>query len=217
MIELTTTDRKVIFETFNQNPSGAFVFIKGYEPVGGEGEVADYYIQTGIKYPNVVQASIKKLQEMMRGEHEELTGHILITCNCWKDKQGILHNREAKDRTLVTDTKIYSHSDQVFLDVCKDLLDQLKNPKEKETSFEKEAKGLYSMETKEGVDVLYVRDCLVLRKVIIKFGQQPVKATLPLQALKDYIKRLLPVGNYRMFKLDGRFEKIAINKEEIKP
>jgi hypothetical protein len=59
-------------------------------------------------------------------------------------------------------------------------------------------------------ETLYIRECLVVTKKVLKEGEYSESATLPFNALKDAIKKLLPVSNYRTFKLE-QFESVSIN------
>jgi len=197
--------RNKILETFNTNPSGAFVHIKGYESMSGCGEVADFQIQSGVKYGNIKQSSIDKLKDIKDGK---VVKDIHVECHTWKNPDGSLTNRKAKDRVLIEHKADYKWDSQEFQMACDDIMLGLIAPKPSTQVFEKEATGLYSIDG----DALYIRDCLIVEKKIVQHGERPVSATVPYQALADAIRRLLPVSNYRTFKLDlGRFDTISIN------
>jgi hypothetical protein len=205
----TSDQKKQLFETFNTNPSGAFISIQGYESINGCGEKANYLLQSGIKYANIKETSIEKIKDIKAGNDIK---EIHVKCSTWKDPvTGELSNRKSKERKLITWEGDFKHDSPEFQKACDEIHEGLTNPKKVETSFEKEATGLYSIEG----DVLYIRDCLVARKKVTEYGSRPVSATTPENALKEAIRRLLPVNNYRTFKLDGRFEQITINHTAI--
>lgn len=204
-----TGDQKAqLLETFNTNPSGAFISIKGYESINGCGEVANYQLQSGIHYDNIVKMSLEKLEDIRNGK---VIDKIHVKCQTWKNPDGSFTNRKSKERTLVNFEADYNASSQDFLMACDEIKQGLTNPRETTNVFQKEATGLYSIED----EALYIRECLVLNKTITKYGERPASATTPTNALKEAIRRLLPVSNYRTFKLDGRFETIAINHTKI--
>jgi hypothetical protein len=208
----TPDQKSALVETFNTNPSGCFISIQGYASINGCGEVANYQLQSGINYGNIVKMSIEKLEKIKEGTLGDKTVHV--KCQTYKNPDGTFSNRKSKERTLVTFEKDYANTDKEFQDACDEIMEGLKNPKESTNVYEKEATGLYSIEG----EALYIRDCLVHKKTITKFGERPVSATLPENALKEAIRRMLPANNYRTFKLDlERFERIAINHTEIVP
>ena len=205
-------DLRKLVETFNANPSGAFISIRRYESVSGLGEVANYQLQSGIHYKNIVEASIAHLGEIKRGRK----GEVHVQCNTYKLDDGTFTNRKAKDRTLVVFKGAFKSTDPEFQMACDELLEQLTHPRETTVPYEKEANGLYNIDGDDGT--LYIRECLVLKKVVVTEGTRPVSATTPYMALKRAIENMLPVSNYRTFKIDtDRFETIAINHSEIVP
>lgn len=208
--QIFTPDQKQqLFETFNANPSGAFIAIKGYESINGCGEKANYLLQSGISYANVKEQSIEKIKDIKAGN---VIKDIHVKCNTWKDPDtGECFNRQSKERKLFLFEEDYKCTDPEFQTACDEILNGLIAPKKTEQTYEKEANGLYSIDG----DILYIRECLVSRKKVIQYGTRPVSATTPLVALKEAIRKLLPVNNYRTFKLDGRFEQITINHTAI--
>lgn len=207
--KFTRAQRKEIAETFSANPSGSFIWVQGYESVNGNGEIANYQLQSGIHYNNIKAKSIEKIDEIKAGK---IVPTIHVKCNTYKNDDGTFTSRKAKDRQLIVWEKDVAFSDADFQLACDEIKEGLVNPKKVEQPYEKEATGLYSTEN----DVLYIRDCLVIKKYIVTPGSRPVSATEPFNAIKNAIRRLLPVDNYRTFKLDlNRFETISINTEKI--
>lgn len=215
---LTVDQWRGIIDTFTANPSGCFAAIQGYESATGYGEIADFQILVGISYGSLLKQSIAMLEEMiskpMVDEDGNPTG-ITVRGHLWQDRvTREKTNRKSGSRSLVPFVETYFHSETAFQDTAAELLENLKNPKTPEmVGFEKEADGLYSLDG----DVLYIRDCLRVKKTVRKPGDYPLKATLPVTTLKHTLRKMLPVSNYRTFKLDQRFEKIAIFHTEILP
>ena len=208
MNEITVNDKQALVEAFNNAPAGGFISIVGYESATGEGEKANYVLQLGVNYENIVKLSIEKLKNIIEGKDIK---SVHVKCQTWKNLDGTFTNRKAKDRTLVTYEQDYDWNSFPFQDACKTILNGLENPKKVETPFAKEATGLYSIDG----DALYIRECLVINKQVVQYGTRPVSATEPFIALKNEIKEQLPVGNYRTFKLSGKWEKVVINHSEI--
>lgn len=207
--KFTRTQRREIAETFNANPSGAFIAVNGYESISGGGEVANYQLQSGIHYDRIKAKSIAMIDEIKAGK---VVQTVHVKCNTYKNEDGTFTNRKAKDRALVMWENDIKWDSADFQRACDEIKEGLVNPKKVEQPFEKEAQGLYSTEE----DVLYIRECLVLKKTIVTPGTRPMSATEPFTALKNKIRKLLPVDNYRTFRLDlNRFETISINNEKI--
>lgn len=209
-MEFTVDDKQAMLDTFNANPSGAFISITGYEPVKGCGEVANYQLQSGIHYDRIKQMSIEKLEKIKAGE---VFDEIHVKCQTWKKPDGSFTNRKAKDRTLIEHERTYKVTDPEVQMACDELMEGMTAPRKSNQPYDKEANGLYSVDD----DVLYIRECLIIDKKIVEYGERPVSATEPFIALKRKIKHMLPVDNYRTFKLDGRFEKVAINHAKVLP
>ena len=211
-VTISRGDKQKLIETFNSNPSGAFLSIRGYESVTGHGEIANYQIQSGIHYGNIVAMSIKELEDIKAGRK----GVVHVKCNTYKNDGGTFTNKKAKGRALVVFEGDFKQTDPEFQMACDELMEGLKNPREVTNPYEKEANGLYNIDGDQ--NCLYIRECLVLHKTVVQHGTRPVSATTPFMALKRVIDKMLPVSNYRTFKIDmDRFETIAINHTEIVP
>jgi hypothetical protein len=209
-MEFTVDDKDQMLETFNSNPSGAFIFITGYEAVKGAGEVANYQLQSGISYDNIKKRSIAMLEKIKAGEEVE---ELDVKCKTWKKPDGTYTNRKAKDRVLIDHQANYKFDSPDFQTACDELMQGMTDPKKTNQPYDQEANGLYSIDD----DILYIRECLIVDKTVTTFGERPVSATEPFIALKNKIKKMLPVSNYRTFKLDGRFEKVSINHDKVLP
>ena len=202
MSKVITIDQKQeVLNTFNANPSGCFIGIQGYE--NSHGEIANYTIQSGVNYGNIKNLSIEKLNDIKAGKDIK---DITVKCDIWENADGTVTNRKATGRTFKTITTAYKWDSDDFQKACDEILQGMLAPKKVEQSYDKEAKGLYSIDD----DTLYIRECLVVTKAVVKDGVYPESAQLPFNALKDAIRKLLPVANYRTFKLES-FQSITIN------
>lgn len=125
-------------------------------------------------------------------------------------------NRKAAGRTPVTLSYTLSSTHPLVVaaigdeDLQDTVLQGLVHPRETGADFVKEAKSCYSLE-KEGMPAKwYLRDVLIVAKVVRVKGK--FSASLPLSAVKDAIRSdILRTGKYRQFVLtDGQFEAITI-------
>jgi hypothetical protein len=198
---VTIEQKQTVLNTFNANPSGCFIAINGYE--NSHGEVANYQIQSGVNYGNIKAASIKKLSEIKAGQVEK---EVTVRCMVWQNEDGTIATRKGAGRKMVAYEQSYAWDSADFQKACDAIMEGFLNPRETTHTFEKEAKGLYSMDE----ETLYIRDCLLLNKAVIKEGVYPESATAPFTALKDTIRGMLPVSKYRAFKLEN-FDNIMVN------
>ena len=198
---ISIEQKQKVLDTFNANASGCFIQITGYE--NANGEVSTYQLQSGVNYGNIINMSVEQLKDIKAGNEVK---EIEVKCGVWKNADGTITNRKATGRTYKTLTTLYKWDSAEFQTACDEVMESLINPKKVETPYEKEAKGLYSIDE----ETLYIRQCLVVNKVVEKDGVYPQSATLPLNALKEKIKGLLKVSKYRTFKLE-QFDSIAIN------
>ena len=198
---ITMEQKQKVLDTFNANPSGCFIQVSGYE--NAFGEVATYQLQSGVNYGNIKDMSIMQLEDIKAGKEFD---SLEVTCGVWMNPDGSITNRKAGGRTYTTIKTTYKVDEADFQKACDEVMEGLVNPRTVEQSYEKEAKGLYSIDE----ETLYIRNCLIVNKVVEKDGEYPDKATLPFNALKDKIRSLLKVSKYRTFKLES-FSSIAIN------
>jgi hypothetical protein len=89
------------------------------------------------------------------------------------------------------------------------LRDNLANPKKVDQGYTAEAKGAYSKEG-EAEGVLYFRDCMTVHKHVTLQGEYKQKGGKEETAIKEALRRMLPVGRYRAYKLDGNFEYVTV-------
>ena len=198
---ITMEQKQKVLNTFNANPSGCFIQVNGYE--NSKGEVATYQLQSGVNYGNIKDISIMQLEDIKAGKAFET---IDVTYGTWINPDGTESNRKAKGRIYDIVTKNFKYTDADFQKACDELMESLVNPRKVETSYDKEAKGLYSMDG----ETLYIRDCLVVNKTVEKEGEYTEKATTDYTALKNKIESFLKKSKYRTFKLES-FNSIAIN------
>jgi hypothetical protein len=211
---ISLEQKQMVLDTFNANASGCFIQVTGYE--NANGEVSTYQLQSGVNYGNVINMSVEQLKDIKAGNEVK---ELEVKCNVWEKSVDEISklpkdhtiedectNRKATGRTYKPFAKPYKWDSAEFQTACDVVMESLINPKKVEQSYEKEAKGLYSIDE----ETLYIRQCLVVNKVVEKDGVYPQSATLPLNALKEKIKGLLKVSKYRTFKLE-QFDSISIN------
>lgn len=213
MKSFTVDQRKELVEAFNQSPSGSYIYIENYQSAVGSGEVADYYLQFGIKYENALNASLEKLKLVKEGK---ILKYVNVDWAAYVDTNGNLHSRPAEGRTLQKQpTKQVYWNDSDFQSACDEIAESLTAPKKTENNFKNEGKGLYSHADS---DTLYIRECLLILKKVTKSGPASNPRGISYEkALKDEIRSLLPVSQYRSFRLDGRFDRVSINHIKILP
>ena len=198
---VTLEQKQSVLSTFNANPSGCFIGVQGY--VNSKGEVANYTLQAGVNYWNIKQSSVEMLNDLMVGKGAR---SVHVKCNVWENPDGSWSNRKGKDRTFETFEREFAFDSEPFQEACKTLIQNITKPRANSNTYEKESKSLYSLDE----ETLYIRDCLKVTKRVTTGIEYPAKATMPSNALKNAIKELLPISNYRTFKLE-QFDSITIN------
>lgn len=209
-----SADQLVAF--LNDQVRGGFAYIHNY--VNGEtGEIANHWFKGACIYPNLLKRSVEMIDKGI------LTAKLLeeglkVTRGVWVGPDGIKSNRKAKDRVYQVITKTYSMDvpeDKVVLETAiQSVLMGLVAPKTVDQGFTSIAKGTYVKEN-EAPGVIYFRDCICVNKFVVKQGTYEQKASDELPAVKDAIKKFLPVGKYRAYKLNNNFSYITIGGQSI--
>lgn len=196
----------------NDQQRGGFCYIHGY--ISKTGEVANHWFQGACLYGNMVKRSV----DMLDGEiHDKIKADGLeVTRGAWVNEQGqeSPSGRKNKDHsTFVTITKTYrtEYEDEAvkLATAITALRENLTAPKKVDQGYTVEAKGTYSKEG-EADGILYFRDALTVHKHVQVQGEFKNKATGEIVAIKDAIKRMLPVSRYRAYKLADNFEYITV-------
>lgn len=200
-------ERNRMVDMISKAPKGGIIHVHAYESKGGHGEVANYFYLKGVDYGKMKERSLDKLNVIA----EDGNFSIRVTRGVWEDASGKQHNRKAKGRTYKTVSKTYTHADAIVSQAISEIEQAILNPYKKGASYQKEGNGVYSQEDGK----LHLRDCQLVHKVVLRQGDYPKKATSEKVALRDAIKRLLPISKYRQVVLDGSFDYITIGGQII--
>lgn len=200
-------NKQKLIDMIANAPKSGIIHVNAYESKGGHGEVANYFYLKGVDYGKMKERSLVKLKEISADE----LFSIKVTRGVWEDANGIRHTRKAKDRTFKVVSKIYSIDEDITKEAIKAVEESIINPRQFHADYDKEGNGVYSMEDGS----LHIRDCQLIHKTILREGDYPQKATGELVALKNAIKKLLPISKYRQVCLDGRFNHISIGGQII--
>jgi hypothetical protein len=196
------SDKETLISMISEAPKGGIIHVKAYESKGGYGEVADYFYLKGVDYGKMKERSLAKLKEIADNENFS----IKVTRGVWTGKDGIKHNRKAKGRTYSVVTETYTADNPMMNEAIREIEHSILNPYKKGAEYQKEGNGVYSMEDQS----LHIRDCQLLHKIVLREGDYPKKASSENVALRNAIKRSLPISKYRQVKLDGRFDYISV-------
>ena len=215
--------------------SGRFVAVKGY--TSATKEVADFYLQFGCYYGNLLEEDSKLLKGIIAGNGN---GSIAVKHGIWIEGEldaspsGIpvsingnapvlidlgnpkLKNREAKGRVSAILSYALPMNSNEIITAAAALLKGIENPKDIGAAYGKEGKGIYSLDRQDGENHWYLRDGLIVSKTVIQEGERKFSASLPETAIKDAVRRLLKSGRYRTFNLtEGNFRSVKIEGAEL--
>ena len=200
-----------VMDVLNGMRSGGFVLVKGYEPLHGHGEVADYYIQFGVNYGKIKDADIADLQAVAAGSKPL---NVKVKYGVWVDELGNRHNRKAKGRTPMQVSFEVGMDDARLQVAVANVLNSLVNPKPSNVDYTQEAKGTYSLDGDP--DRVYIRDALRVWKKVRTQGDWPFTASSEEVAVEKAVRDTLRVGRYRQFFFEaGQFEYISVSGTSI--
>ena len=195
-VELTD---ETLLQYADETRGGSFAVITGYTRSGdeknsplvaGQVEVASYVLNFGINYKKLKADSITILENWAKGE--KLPAFTILTV-----KRG-----DVVGGKKITVTQNYKWTDEIVMAAIKEILSDWKNPPEKKgAEYEKAAKSIYTLNGE-----IYLRDVLVVSKIVTQKAEYRHKKSSEMTAIKDFIRRLLPVGNYRQFCLNDKIE-----------
>jgi hypothetical protein len=212
-------DPNQLIDHLNDTRRGGYLYIHGYT-AKTSGEVANHWVQGACLYGNMVKRSIAILEgdDLL---HKFTLEGLKVTRGAWINDAGEANPTARKSKvyhTHKTITKLYAMDNmddaEKVVDAMADMLDGLLNPKKVNQGFTQEAKGAYSKEG-EPEGVLYFRDCMAVHKHVTTQGEYKKSASKEDSAIKKAIKKLLPVGRYTSFKLDGNFEYITVGGRSV--
>jgi len=215
--------------------SGRFVAVKGYTTETNE--VGDYFLQFGCYYGDLLKEDSVFLHEIIAGNGN---GCLEVTHGAWLDGEleispsGIpvsidknapvlldldnpkIKNREAKGRKRAILSYSLPMNGAEVIAAATALLKGIESPKDTGADFQKEGKGIYSLDRQDGENHWYLRDGLIVSKTVIQEGERKFSASLPKTAIKDAVRRLLKTGKYRSFNLtEGNFRSVKIEGAEL--
>ncbi len=133
-----------------------------------------------------------------------------------------LSNRNGKGRIPVVLSYCLPYNHPLIMtvigseDVKGSLLQGLTSPHNTTGEYNREGQSTYSLE-KDSINRWYIRDVLIVKKVIRVPINHPFTATLPINGIKKAIQnQWLLTGSYRQFILnDGQFESVTIEGQSI--
>ena len=194
-----------LVEVFNDNPGGAFIFMRGYrkaaldskgKPKDGAGEVADYLLRA-IRYDKLRERSIAMLNDWMMGLIPTLA-EFTATYSYWKDLAGNRHSVKAKGRAQVSDKKTYKWNDEIVQAAMEKVMSSLTDPTAANLpDWDDLAKGLSSLDS---TGKIYLRNVVAIEKHVKVEGKYRVECSETEQsAIEKEIRKHLPVGALRTF------------------
>lgn len=183
---------KQLREIIQESRGGQFITINGYK--NQYGEVSNQLVHADANYESVHERSIKKLDEL----EADKTLVIDITRNIWFDTtNGNEHTREAKGRVRKELTESVKAGDG-DLQIAFDKVRQSILAPKKEGAEYVGSNSAFQLE-----DECYLHNVLIEKKEVIVPGNYPITCKSRVSALVDWIKKQLPIGQYRTFKLNS--------------
>ena len=200
----------ILAAVINDVKHGGFMKVHALTTKTGHGEISDYTFCKGISYENAVKNSLAILEKL---ESDPLF-NVRVTRGTWQDEQGIESptGRKNKDYSIpVTVTKTYMANDVALLEAFAKIRISLTAPERQTKEYTKVGNGIYKDET----ETLFFRDLRLVSKLVIQHGEYPFNSSGEVVAISDTIKRVMPCGNYRMFRLDADYDSISMGGIEI--
>ena len=187
--------------------------IHGFKSKTGHGEIQDTTYCKGISYPNAVKASLAILDTIEANPNYSIT----VTRGVWENEQGEVSptGRKSKAYDIAAKrTETYCATSPILREALSKVRKSLTDPETPTKEYKSLANGVYE---DEETGTLYIRDLRLVKKTIIVHGDYPHKAGSEVVSVADAIKRDMPVGNYRMFRMDGEFDAVTLGGMEIAP
>jgi hypothetical protein len=208
-----TAVRNTLVSIIGDSKHGGFMRIHGFKSKTGHGEIQDTTYCKGISYPNAVKASLAILDEIEANPDYSIT----VTRGVWENEQGEVSptGRKSKAYEIAGKrTETYCATSPILREAFAKIRESLTNPEPPTKEYKSLANGVY---VDEETGTLYVRDLRLVKKTVIIHGDYPHKAGSEVVAIADAIKRDMPVGNYRMFRMDAEFDAVTLGGMEIAP
>ena len=182
---------KKLQEIIQQTNAGQFIWINEYQ--NKYGEVSNYLVHADANYESVHKRSLKKLEELRKDK--DLV--IDITRYAWVDSDGNEHTRKANGRTQKKIEEQIKQGDVDLIAAFDKVENSIKNPREVTTEY------IGSNSAFELNGECYLRNVLIEKKDVIKKGDYPISCQARINAICDWIKSQLPIGQYRQFTLSS--------------
>lgn len=204
------TVKNIIVGIINDAIKGGFMRLNQFASKGGHGEVQNATYCKGIDYGTAVQRSLAMLDEMEKDASLTLT----VKRGTWQDGVGNANPTNRKSKAYpnaVTVTETVNAGDADLLEAFAKIRKSLTAPAPAHKEYEKLGNGVYQDES----GVLYIRDLRLVQKTVVVKGDYPFTATSKVNAIADALKKDMPVGKYRMVRMDGEFESVSLGGETL--
>jgi len=204
------TVKSIIVSTINDVVKGGFMRLNKFASKGGHGEVQNATYCKGINYGTAVERSLVMLGEMEADTSLSLT----IKRGTWQDASGIANPTNRKSKAYpnaVTVTETVNAGDADLLEAFAKLRKSLTAPAPAHKEYDKLGNGIYQDES----GVLYIRDLRLVQKTVLVKGEYPFNASGKINAIVSTLKQDMPVGKYRMVRMDGEFESVSLGGEKM--
>ena len=208
--DLTDANILTIAQVINSAQNGGFMAVNGFKSKTGKGEIQNAIYCKGISYENAVSKSLEMLESIESNPNFSVT----VKRGTWNDASGNENPTGRKSKAysnyqVVTET--YDRTSPVTEEALASIRKSLTNPAPVTKEYKKIGNGVYRDESGK----VYIRDLRLVSKTVIVEGEKKEKATSAKVAIQNAIKSEMPVGNYRMFNLDGDFISIKLGGNEI--
>lgn len=200
----------ILAAVINDTKHGGFMTVHALVPKTGFGEISDYTFCKGISYENAIKTSLKILAKL----ENDPTFNVLVTRGTWQDGQGNespTGRRSAAFDKPVTVSKTYMAGDASLLEAFAKIRKSLTAPEAPTKVYVSLGNGVYEDENK----TMFFRDLRLVSKRIIQHGKYPFSASGEIVAIADTIKKVMPIGNYRQFRLDQEYNSISMGGIEL--
>jgi hypothetical protein len=205
--------RNALVSIINDAVHGGFMVIHGFKSKTGHGEIQDATYCKGISYENAKQNSLAILDEIEADEGYSIT----VTRGVWANDKGEVNPTGRKSKAYPnpeTRTETYDKGHPILGEAFAKVRKSLTKPEPPTKEYKKLGNGVYE---DEETGTLYVRDLRLVDKRVIVHGDYPHKAGAEVNAVADAIKRTMPIGNYRMFRLDAEYKRLSLGGNELAP
>ena len=200
----------ILASVINDTKHGGFMTVHALQTKTGHGEISDFTFCKGISYANALATSLKILARL----ENDPTFSIRVTRGTWQNDIG--HEsptgRKSKDFPRpVTVSQTYMVGDTALSDAFASIFKTLTAPAAPTKEYTKVGNGVYQDEQ----GAMFFRDLRLVSKRIIQHGDYPFSASGEIVAIADAIKRIMPIGNYRQFRLDADYDSISMGGIEL--